>query len=98
TYLFIAHDLAMVKQISDRVAVMYRGKIVELADSEELFANPLHDYTKSLLAAIPIPDPDAKLSKEPLNAEEGDGADLYDLSESRLVEVSNNHWVMQVVD
>lgn len=96
TYLFIAHDLAMVKQLSDRVAVMYRGKIVELADSEELFANPLHDYTKSLLAAIPIPDPDVELSKKPLNIEEGDTADPYQLSASQLVEVNDGHWVMQV--
>lgn len=64
TYLFIAHDLSVVRFISDRIAVIYKGHIVELADSEELFKNPLHPYTKSLLSAIPIPDPDIERNKK----------------------------------
>ncbi|HZG88273.1 dipeptide ABC transporter ATP-binding protein [Paenibacillus sp.] len=64
TYLFIAHDLAMVKHISDRVAVMYLGKMVELTTSEELYANPMHPYTKALLSAIPIPDPEVEATRE----------------------------------
>ena len=60
TYLFVAHDLSVVKQISDRVVVMYVGKIVEMANTEEMFTNPKHPYTEALLAAVPVPDPRAR--------------------------------------
>lgn len=64
TYLFIAHDLSVVRFISDRIAVIYKGRIVELAEAEELFIHPLHPYTKALLSAVPIPDPELEKKKK----------------------------------
>ena len=69
SYLFISHDLAVVKHVSDRIAVMYLGKIMELAPADELYANPRHAYTKALINAIPVPDPSIKRESKPL---EGD--------------------------
>lgn len=69
TFLFIAHDLSIVQYFSHRIAVMYLGKIVELASSQELFKNPLHPYTKVLLASIPVPDPKTRKKRENLKGE-----------------------------
>jgi oligopeptide transport system ATP-binding protein len=69
TYLFISHGLSVVEHISTRVGIMYLGKLVEVAPSETLFHNPLHPYTRALLSAIPIPDPDAKRERLPLAGE-----------------------------
>ena len=69
SYLFIAHDLAVVKHISDRIAVMYLGKIVETADADDIYENPLHPYTRALISAIPVPDPMAKKARTILTGE-----------------------------
>lgn len=88
TYLFIAHDLSMVKYFSDRIGMMYRGKLVELADAEELYANPQHAYTQSLLSAIPLPDPDYERERQRIIFDES----TIDL-QSEMIEIKPNHWV-----
>jgi oligopeptide/dipeptide ABC transporter ATP-binding protein len=108
TYLFIAHNLSVVEHISDRVAVMYLGKIVELASSEELFHSPLHPYTKALFSAIPIPKPDLKRERiviqgevpSPLNPPHGCRfhprcpyvMKRCEEHEPAFTEISPNHW------
>ncbi|MCP4642509.1 MAG: ABC transporter ATP-binding protein, partial [bacterium] len=72
TYLFIAHDLSVVRHISDRVAVMYVGKLVELTEVDRLFAHPKHPYTEALMSAVPVADPEQKWARKPLRGEVAD--------------------------
>lgn len=91
TYLFIAHDLSVVRFISDRIAVIHKGVIVEVAETEELFNNPIHPYTQSLLSAVPIPDPILERQKE-LVVYHPDQHD-YTLDKPSMVEIKPNHFV-----
>lgn len=92
TYLFIAHNLAMVKYFSDRIGMMYRGRMVELAPAEVLYEQPLHPYTRSLLSAIPLPDPDQDRQRQRI---------VYQPSQAELeaphewIEAQDQHWVMK---
>ncbi|MBP2624095.1 ATP-binding cassette domain-containing protein [Streptococcus oricebi] len=91
TYLFIAHDLSVVRFISDRIAVIYKGVIVEVAETEELFSNPIHPYTQSLLSAVPIPDPILERQKV-LKVYDPDQHD-YSTEEPEMVEIRPGHFV-----
>ena len=109
TYLFITHDLATCKYICDRVAIMYLGKIVEIGPLEEVFRNPVHPYTATLLAAVPVPDPRFKRTQpipkgeipSPINPPPGcrfhprchKAVDACSLDEPPLVEIREGHWV-----
>ena len=90
TFLFIAHDLAMVRYLCDRVGVMYRGKLVECAPAEELFQHPLHGYTRALLSAIPLPDPVRERARKLVPFDE---ADFH--PDGRLVEAAPGHFVLE---
>jgi len=91
TYLFIAHDLSIVRFISDRIGVIYKGDIVEIADAEELFDFPLHPYTRSLISAIPIPDPILEKNKVLFTYDPS----VHDYSEEKpsLVNIGHDHYV-----
>jgi len=108
SYLFVSHDLSVVRHIADRVAVMYFGRLVELAETDELFGNPLHPYTRALLSAVPVPDPAVPMRRIDLGTEPPDptnppcGCDTFPLcprdedpavEEARLIEVSPGHFL-----
>ena len=109
TYLFISHDLSVVECISDRVAVMYLGKVIELASTKELFNNPLHPYTKALISAIPVPDPTARRKRillkgevpSPVNPPLGCrfhprcpyAKEICRVKEPEMIEVKNDHYL-----
>ena len=90
TFLFIAHDLAMVRYLCDRVGVMYRGRLVECAPAEELFRHPLHGYTRALLSAIPLPDPIRERARKLITF---DGAEPA--AAGRLIEAAPDHFVLE---
>jgi ABC-type oligopeptide transport system ATPase subunit len=92
TILFIAHDLSVVKYFSDRIGVMYFGKMVELASSDALFAHPLHPYTKSLLSAIPLPDPVYEKKRERIHYNFLESHD-YSVDKPTMREVCEGHFV-----
>ena len=91
TYLFIAHDLSIVRFISDRIGIIYKGEIVEVAEAEELFDFPMHPYTRSLISAIPIPDPVLEKNKELFTYDPS--VHDYDLDKPEMVDIGHNHFV-----
>ena len=93
TILFIAHDLSVVKYFCDKIAVMYFGELVEMASSEELFKHPLHPYTKSLLSAIPKPDPLSEKNRKRINYNPVDAHD-YSEQKPRLTEIRPGHFIL----
>lgn len=92
TYLFIAHDLSVVRFITDRLAVIHKGKIVEMAETEKLFMHPLHPYTRALLSAIPLPDPIRE--KEKVLEVYDPSCHNYEGNPPRWVEIESGHYIL----
>ncbi|MEZ2458593.1 ABC transporter ATP-binding protein [Salinicoccus roseus] len=92
-YLFIAHDLSMVKYISDRIAVMYMGQLLEIGNASDVYENPIHPYTKSLLSAVPQPDPLTEKTRRRVDYDAGQH-DYADDEEVRLRDFGNNHMAL----
>jgi len=93
SYLYITHDLAVARYMCDRIAVMFNGKIVEIAETEELLNNPIHPYTKRLISSIPIPDPSHKRETYEVNFQELDSLIADNPNSGEMIEVSSNHFV-----
>tara|TARA_B100001113_G_scaffold111860_1_gene90812 strand:+ start:102 stop:1055 length:954 start_codon:yes stop_codon:yes gene_type:complete len=93
SYLYITHDLAVARYMCDRIAVMFNGKIVEIAETEELLNNPIHPYTKRLISSIPIPDPTYNREKYVLDFDELDNIISNNTNGNSMVEVKDNHFV-----
>ena len=89
-YLFIAHDLSMVKYISDRIGVLHLGYLVETGSTHEIFSNPVHSYTKALLSAIPFPNPRVEKTRQPLAYDSAHA----DYSKAILTQINDDHFVL----
>ena len=92
SYLYITHDLAVARYMCNRIAVMFNGKIVEIADTEELLQNPIHPYTKRLISSIPIPDPSYKRERYQINYDELDQIILKN-PDKKMIDIGNEHFV-----
>jgi len=93
SYLYITHDLAVARYMCNRIAVMFNGKIVEIAETEELLSNPVHPYTKRLISSIPVPDPSYKREAYNLNYDELDSIIAKDIDQKGMVDIGNQHYV-----
>ena len=93
SYLYITHDLAVARYMCNRIAVMFNGKIVEIAETEELLSNPIHPYTKRLISSIPVPDPSYKRQVYDLNYDELDSIIAMDTEQKGMVDIGNQHYV-----
>ena len=91
--MYITHDLAVARYMCDRIAVMFNGKIVEIAETEELLSNPIHPYTKRLISSIPIPDPSYNRTKYEIDFTELDKIISTNSGNADMVEVKDNHYV-----